>query len=181
MWLRTFFAVDGPGTNFQTRGPFVIPGFGAILFTGVGFLGALAYGKRILRRYNPRVLWLFVSVTTGYALALWLDGYQSFLQTGQAVAINGRYLLPVYPLLILICGLGLNELLRGRQNLKLAVGGLALICMLWGGGALTYVLRSNNAWYWHNQAVYDTNHTVQHVFGPVAPGYHDPTAFMGRN
>lgn len=182
MWLRTFFAVDGPGTRFQTRGPFVAPAFGAIILTVSGALAFLFYGKRIFTRYNSRVLWLFISVSASYAAVLWLDGYQSFVQAGQAVAINGRYLLPVMPLLLLMCALGWNEFLRGRQQVKLVVATMALICMLWGGGALTYILRSNSAWYWpSNRAVVHTNQAVQRVLGPLTPGYDDPTAFMGRN
>jgi hypothetical protein len=181
MWLRTFFAVDGPATNFQTRGPFVIPAFGAIVFTLSGTVAFLVYHKRIFNRYNSRVLWLFIAVSAGYVAVLWLDGYQSFVQAGQTVALNGRYLLPVMPLFLLLCAIGLNESLHHRRQLKLAVATTGLICMLWGGGALTYILRSNDAWYWHSQPVYSSNHAVQHVLGPITPGYHDPTAFMGRN
>lgn len=181
MWLRTFFAVDGPATDFQTRGPFVMPAIGAIVFAATGLLAALAYSKRLFRMYDPRVLWLFVTTIAGYVAVLWLDEYQSFLRTGQAVAINGRYLLPIMPLFILFCALGLNELLKRRSDVKLAIATLVLVCMLWGGGALTYILRSSDVWHWPAQPVYDVNHAVQRVLGPVTPGYSDPTAFMGRN
>jgi hypothetical protein len=181
MWLRLFFAVDGPGTNFQTRGPLVIPSMAAIAFSGIGFLAALGYVKRLLRRYNGRVLWLFVAVIVSYVGILWLNGYQSFLKVGQADAVNGRYLLPIMPLFLLFCGLGWNELLKGKRQLKLIVATVALVCMLWGGGALTYILRSSDDWYWPNQTVVDANHAVQHVLGPITPGYRSPTQFMGHN
>lgn len=181
MWLRTFFAVDGPATDFQTRGPLVVPAISAIAFISIGAAAALLYAKRLLARYNGRVLWLFIAASAGYVGLLWLDGYQSFLKVGQATAINGRYLLPIMPLFLLICGLGWNELLRGRQTLKLAFAAAALLCMVGGGGALTYILRSNDAWYWNAQPVYDANHAVQKVLGPVTPGYRDQTQFLGKN
>jgi hypothetical protein len=181
MWLRSFFAVDGPATNFQTRGPLIMPAIGAIIFAVAALLATLATVPKLLRTYNKQVLWLFVAVMAVYAGALWFDGYQSFLQTGQAVAINGRYLLPVIPLLLVLLALGVNELFRDHQGVKLVIGGLVLVCILWGGGALTYILRSNDAWYWRNQAVYDVNHAVQQVLGPVTPGYYSPNEFMGHN
>jgi hypothetical protein len=181
MWLRTFFAVDGPHTSFQTRGPFVIPSMAAIGFAAVGLLAALGYSRRILRKYNRAVIWLFVSTVVSYAGLLWLDGYHSFLRIGVANAINGRYLLPILPLLLVLCGLGWGQLLQTRPRLKLAAAGLALLCMLWSGGVLTYVLRSNDAWYWPWTPLKGANHIIQDSLGPVTPGYHDPGAFMGRN
>lgn len=181
MWLRTFFAVDGPHTNFQTRGPFVIPSMAAIGFASVGLLAALGYSRRIVRNYNQPVIWLFTGVIVSYASLLWLDGYHSFLQIGVANAINGRYLLPILPLLLVVCGLGWGQLLHRRPRLKLAAAGLALLCMLWGGGALTYVLRSNDAWYWSWTPLKGANHVIQDGLGPLTPGYHDSDAFMGRN
>lgn len=181
MWMRSFFAVDGPGSNFQTRGPLILPGIGAIVFASVSFLVTLVSLPRVFRTYNKQVLSLFLVVMAAYVGALWFDGYQSFLQTGQPVAINGRYLLPIMPLLLVTLGLGVNMLLVRREALKLAFTAAALICMLWGGGALTYILRSNDAWYWPNQTVHDANHAVRNSLGPITPGYHSPNEFMGRN
>jgi hypothetical protein len=181
MWLRTFFAVDGPASNFATRGPLILPGIGAIVFASAALLATVVTMKRLLRRYDASVIWLFISVTAVYVGALWLNGYQSFLQTGQAEAINGRYLLPVLPLLLVILALGVNTLLGHRQALKIAFASASLLCLLWGGGALTYILRSDNSWYWHNQTVYDANHAVRNTLGPITPGYYSPTEFMSRN
>ncbi len=181
LWLRSFFAVDGPATNYQTRGPLVPPGLGAIIFASLALVATAFNIRRIFRDYNKQIIWLFIAVIVGYASTLWLDGYQSFLQTGQPVAINGRYLLPVMPLLLLLLALGVNEALRRRPGIKLTFAGLALICMLWGGGALTYILRSNDAWYWPNQTVDSVNRTVRDAIGPAVPGYYSPTRFLGRN
>ncbi|HVI60831.1 MAG TPA: hypothetical protein VM535_01600 [Candidatus Saccharimonadales bacterium] len=181
MWLRSFFAVDGPATDFQTRGPLVLPGIGAVVFGAIAAVAPVITWPKLTRRYNRRVIWLFVAVTAGYAAVLWLDGYQSFLQTGQAVAINGRYLLPVMPLLLILLALGVNTLLGRRQTAKLAFGGAALLCLIWGGGALTYILRSNTDWYRPNSPLTGANQTIQRNVGPLVPGYNTPTQFMGRN
>lgn len=181
MWLRSFFAVDGPGTRFQTRGPLVLPGIGAIVFASVAAIMTAFSFKRILKRYDAGIIGLFVAVVSVYAIILWGDGYHTFLKTGQAVAINGRYLLPIMPLLLTLLALGAHVFLRSRDGLKLVFASVVVLCMLWGGGALTYILRSNQGWYWPNQTVYDANHTIQQVLGPVTPGYRTPGEFMGRN
>jgi hypothetical protein len=181
MWLRTFFAVDGSGTLHQTRGPLLVPGIGAAILAAIGLAAAVIKLRQILSHYDRAVLWLFLSVSGLYITTLVIQEYQAFVSTGQAVAVNGRYLLIIYPLLFLIAGLGLSELLRRRPNLKAAAAVTALICLLWGGGALTFILRSNDAWYWNNGAARAANHAVQRVLGPVTPGYYTPLRFLRFN
>jgi hypothetical protein len=181
MWLRTFFAVDGPTTQFQTRGPFVVPGIGAIIFGSFAGVAILLKGWSLGRKYNGPALTLFSIVSSCYIIVLWLDEYREYLHTGQPVAINGRYLLPILPLLFVIGALSLQELFGAKYNrLRLVCEGLLIACLIWGGGALTYILRSNDAWYWSGapQILYDVNHATQHVILPHVPGHEKPTQFL---
>ncbi len=177
MWLRLFFSVDGPGTCFQTRVPLLVPGLSAIAFAAVGVLLSLVYLKRLFRTYSAPVLSLLLLVSGVYVGVLWLDGYQAFLRTGVPVAINGRYLLPVLPFLMLVGAMAFNEFCGRRERLKLLIGSVAVLSLLWGGGALTYILRSNPAWYWSNPAVKTVNQAVQDALGPVTPGYGNGVKF----
>jgi hypothetical protein len=179
MWLRTFFAVDGPSTRFQTRGPLPIPSIAAIV-VAVSALGAWVWrGRRVIRAYHGSVLLLFGLATLLYVGGLWADEYKAYLHTGQAVAINGRYLLPIAPFIMLAGALALREALRSHRKAQLVIATLVVVCMCWGGGALTYILRSNDAWYWPGSTVVqDANHAVQHTLGPFTPGYREPTLFL---
>ncbi|MDB5171034.1 MAG: hypothetical protein JWO35_728 [Candidatus Saccharibacteria bacterium] len=178
MWLRSFFAVDGPASDFQTRSPLLIPGMtGAILaITGLGAL--LVSARRVWRRYNGSVLWLFSIATLLYVAILWVTQYQLYLQTAQPVAINGRYLLPVLPLAVTMTALAVRELLGHRERLQLLIATVVVICLMWGGGALTYILRSNDAWYWPGTPFKAANHALQQTLGPITPGYDHPTEFL---
>lgn len=178
MWLRLFFAVDGPGTDFQTRGPLLVPGLGAIGLAMVGGLAVLAAAPKLLKRYQAPVLWLFVAVSAIYTFILWLDEYRDFLGTGQAVAINGRYLLPVLLPVLLVAAVAVAEFAKGKQAVKLGVASAVVLCFAWGGGALTYILRSNDAWYWPSPVVRTANHAAQRTLGPVTPGYGRPEQFL---
>lgn len=178
MWYRLFFAVDGPTTQFQTRAPMLVPGLTAIAFIVGGVIALLLRGRAVWKRYDKPILWLFVATTVVYVGILWAQQYQMYLQTARPVAINGRYLIPLLPTLILLVVLAWNQLLANRIGLKVMMAGLAVLGFAWGGGALTYILRSNDAWYWHVSAVRSVNHAVQQTVGPITPGYGHPTDFL---
>jgi len=178
MWMRSFFAVDGPNSEFETRGPLVLPGITAALLAVAGVPLGLVYGRRLWRRYNKSLLSLFGIVIGTYLVVLWIDEYAAFARTNQPVAINGRYLLPVLLPLLLLVGLTYQEFLRHRSAVKTSLAIVALAGFLWGGGALTYILRSSEAWYWPSPVVRSANDGVQRVLGPVTPGYANPIEFL---
>ncbi len=177
MWLRTFFAVDGPTTRFQTRGPLYLPSLSAIILLLVGAIALLIRGRQTWRKY-PAATGLFATVSTVYVAAVWLQQYQLFVSTGVPVALNGRYLLLVIIPIMFLAVTATSNLLGTKRNLKVLLLGFAIIAALWGGGALTYILRSNDAWYWDSSLVRALNHGVQDVVGPLTPGYDAPGAFL---
>lgn len=181
MWLRSFFAVDGPGSNFQTRAPLLLPGMSVLVLIAISIVALALRVRAVWRRYDSNVLWLFSIVTIMYVLVLWLNGLQEFLKLGQSVAINGRYLVLVAPMIFVTCALAVNDLLGKQRVVKIIFAALAVLCFAWGGGAATYVLRSNSAWYWPNSTVESVNQTTRDAFGPVTPGYYSPTKFLWRN
>ncbi len=178
MWFRTFFAVDGPASDFETRGPLTVPALSAIGLIAVSSLALPVTALRLFKKYNTAVLWLFFAVTAVYISVLWVDGYRAFLRTGQPVAINGRYLLPVLLPVFVVAAAAINELIRKWRTLKLVVLTAAVLCIIWGGGALTYILRSSDAWYWPNGTVHSANNAVKRTLGPVTPGYYRPTQYL---
>lgn len=178
MWLRTFFTVGGPATDFQSRGPLVVPALAGIVLTIIGIAAFIFGAKRLFKRYCPSVIWLFLAVTASYVGSLWLDDFRAYLKTGQPVAVNGRYLLPVLlPVLLLAVG-ALAGLTKRRPRLQLVLAVMSIVCLAWGGGALTFILRSNDNWYWPNRTVLTANHLVQRTIGPLTPGFSNPTLFL---
>jgi hypothetical protein len=170
MWFRTFFAVSGPNDSYQTRRPLPVPAIGAIVVAALAVVGVAVKGRTIWRRYDAGVLWLITAVVVLYVGSLWLTEYKGYLYTGQPVAINGRYLVPIAPLLFGVGAVGIYELLR-KVRPALALTGLAImLSFAWGGGAWTYIVRSSDNWDWQNRAVLDANHAAQHVLWPITPG-----------
>jgi hypothetical protein len=178
MWLRSVFAVDGPTTHYQTRGPLTLPGYGVAGLAIIGCLALLVTCRQLWRRYDQKLIILLGTASLLYLAVLWLTQYKLYRQTAVPVAINGRYLLPFLPWFILMGGLAVNQFAAHRQTLKLSFAGLAVVCLLWGGGSLTYILRSNDAWYWDNASIRRANHAVQNMIGPITPGYKQPVQFL---
>lgn len=179
MWTRSFFAVAGPDIGFQTKGPFIVPGLGVLIFAVSGVAVFAWQAKNIWRKYYRPSLWLFLGVSIVYIGVLWIENYKMYNETGIAVAINGRYLLPVIPLLILLCALAFREITQRQPKLQLLIASIVIFAFAWGGGALTYVLRSNDDWYWQNQKfINSANHTVQNIVGPVVPSNYRSNQYL---
>ena len=178
MWFRTYFAVDGAQSDYETRGPLTLPAIGGLLSCVAGVLAFCLMARRLWRRPQSHVFTLFSVVIVVYVAILWLTEYQLYVQTAVPVAINGRYLLPVLPLAIIMTILGVRELLGKHTGLQTTVAVGLLICSLWGGGALTYILRSSDAWYWPDTPLTSVNHAIKRVAGPITPGYDMPVQFL---
>jgi hypothetical protein len=178
MWFRTFFAVDGPATQFETRGPLLLPAVSGLVFGVAGFLAVIFCAKQLWRRYASPATVIYGIVSVIYIGVLWLDEYEAYVRTGQPVAINGRYLLPVLPFILLLVAAALNELLKRQQKLKIALLLVAVLSLLWGGGAMTYILRGRDAWYWPSSPTARANASIKQTLGPLTPGYGNPLLFF---
>lgn len=178
MWLRSFFAVDGPTTGFQTRVPLLVPGIAVMILAALAVGAFVLRAPAVWRRYKAPVLWLLVLTIVIHVSVLWLQQFQMYAQTGKAVAINGRYLLPILPLMYVLGALSVNVLLGKRRRIKLVLATAAVLGCMWGGGALTYILRSNDAWYWPHTPLKPANHWLQDTLGPITPGYDRPNKFL---
>ncbi|MDL2362827.1 MAG: hypothetical protein QFB86_00400 [Patescibacteria group bacterium] len=178
MWFRSVFAVDGPRSDYETRGPLTIPAYTAAVAAALGTISFIISAKRLWRRYDSSVLYLLSVVTVVYVSVLWLTEYQLYLQTGMAVAINGRYLLPLMPFFILLSGLAVRCLPKMTFLRTTAVGLLVVLGFAYGGGALTYILRSSDSWYFSHTPLKTVNHAVKRTLGPVILGQNNPTQFL---
>lgn len=166
MWFRMFFAVNGAHDGFTTRQPLPVPAITAIVI-GVTGLGMLLFTARRAFVGRPYLVFFLLMIVI-YAAMLWTQEYGMYKDTGEPVAINGRYLLPVLPFLAVILGRAMSLLLTTRQQtVKVALASAAIVLFLHGGGVFTFILRSDSAWYWHNAAVNNVNRGAQKVLAPI--------------
>ena len=177
MWLRLYFTVDGPATLYQTRGPLPVPSLSAIVIASGGLLVFIFGFRKLVRGHDNTMIWLFMTTGLVYVVTLFFDNYHAYLRTGQPVAINGRYLLPFSLMALVLCTLAGRQLFGKYPRISGVLVVIVLASQLWGGGVLTYILRSNDAWYTSNTSA-KANHAVKSVLGPVTPGYKNPAEFL---
>jgi hypothetical protein len=129
---------------------------------------ALFFALKIFRKHWELQLFL---VTLGvYIGVLFWNNYGSYLQTGQPVAINGRYLLLVLPLVLAVSALAFVAFLRKLQlgDARPWVAAGIVLLLLQGGGFITFVLQSDESWYWQNsKPVSALNHAARNVLRPL--------------
>lgn len=171
MWFRSFFAVSGSTNDFANYPPLLLPAWTAIAVVILGVVACIVWRRRLFKG-NAYLLFFAVLILI-YSAILWFDQYGMYKQTAQPVAINGRYLLPVLPLLAVILGrafslafASISQLPR-RTTLKAAAATLILLLFLHGGGVFTFILRSDSTWYWPNSTVQKINRTTQKILAPL--------------
>lgn len=152
----------GPGW-FVVQNPLRIPFITLRVAGAIGLVCFLLYSPKLLRR--PEVQ-LSVVCIIALAAALWLVDYGKYKTTGIPLAIQGRYLLPIVPLGILLGGMAVSHILPWRR-LKVVLAGLTLLGLIWGGGLITHIVLSQPDWYWHNQMVIDVNNSVRNALRPI--------------
>jgi hypothetical protein len=166
MWYRLYFTLSD---TYATAPPLLV-------FAWTGVVCAVALGIGIALRFRAlfsghRARQFVLYVTLGYILVLFGDGFRAYVQTGQPVAINGRYLIPFLPFILAFGGLAWSQLLRRRPNLKVAVATVILgVMLLQGGGAMTFIIRSSDEWLWPNATVRTVNRTVRNLAWPFILG-----------
>lgn len=170
-WMRRIvfnllFAVNGYWTGYSTANPIIWPKTGFILASFLGLLGLLVYARRIFA--NP-ITRFFAVVSALYILILFMQNLSEYIHLGNPVAIQGRYLLPVLIPLYYLAFMGIKQLTGRSARLQFVLSSVVIGCFLLGGGALTYIARSNDEWYWKNQTVVDINSRAQKMVHYVVP------------
>jgi hypothetical protein len=167
MWHRLFFAINGAKSYYTNYLELPFPSKSAVVLSVIGLVSMIVWWRPIFRG-NP-LLAFAITMTLGYLLVLWLNGYMDYSKGGRAVAINGRYLLPIFPLLAIAMGRGIALTLQKikQPQLKPYLASVFILCFLYGGGVFTFILRSDHSWYWPNQAVIDANDAVKKVLAPI--------------
>jgi hypothetical protein len=129
---------------------------------------------RSIIRVDKRLL-LLVSILLLYVGGLFYVNFTEFLHYRTIVAVNGRYLIIVLPILFILIGLAYKQLFerlfKKRANTFISVFAVVVLLLaLQGGGAATYLLRSQPIWYWQYKPLDDFNTTVKNVIATLIVG-----------
>lgn len=165
MMTESYFAVGPMEIDYPTVRPLPVSfaaGYVIVLFSLVVLIFR---GKYLWQKGdNERLLLAIVSV---YTLFLFVNNYHAYLTTGAPVAIHGRYMLALLPLIGYLAYVAMLtapwwKRLRGY----IITGVLALIvASVYGGGITPFIIRSSDNWYW--QSAVPTSKIVRSALWPV--------------
>jgi Predicted membrane protein (DUF2142). len=160
--------ISGSNTNgkFGTEYAKPLPIIYLVVFWGtIVSFAAFFYSLDKLRKIPG--FWLTISIIVLYLASLFYVDLSHYYEYYQPIAIQGRYLLPLLPFMILFALLGLNNALRRFSLAKLAILLIVFVLYLNGAGAITHIMRSNDNWYWDNsQIIYKINNKAKNILRP---------------
>ncbi|MCA9325298.1 DUF2142 domain-containing protein [Candidatus Saccharibacteria bacterium] len=148
--------------QFAVPSPFHIPLWTILFVMIVAIACFVRAGPRFWRRHEVE---LVLVMSVALALALWLVDFEKYHRTGYPLAIQGRYLLPIVPQLMLIGAMAVDQTINSRK-IKLILAAIAVVGLAWGGGLITHIVLSQPSWMWQNQLVLNVNHALQTVLSP---------------
>ena len=149
MTFRLFFAVAGPTNDYDTKPPVFTP---IVLYCTVVFAGVVLFLARLRKvlRHN-QIAWLFFAVVGFYSLTLLMSLYGGYRSTGAAVALNGRYLLPIAPIIGALAAMAFQTRQKVSKNYRQYKGFVAAVVLILlfveGGGIGTYIVRGESEWF----------------------------------
>lgn len=147
MTQRLTFAVAGKTNNFDTKLPLPALVYTLLTFT---IFGTVCLVVQAVRRKATWLVALTLLLVAFYAVALSFQLYGAYVDTAHPVAINGRYLIPLLPLMAVILIQAIRHVLRPVNTGILAVALLPLLILLMiaGAGIGTYVVQAESYWFW---------------------------------
>lgn len=167
---KLYFAIN---YDFKEYAPLPIPITMAYIVGSVGVCLALVFA-RSLWRYNAHIV-LLVLVIVVYALTLLNHNYSEYLRFDKMVAVNGRYFMPLLPLIFVIIGLGYRQLIvryakKYAVAIKTSLVVVVTLLALQGGGAMTYLIHSEPVWYWQGGPLTSFNTELKKIVTMVVVG-----------
>lgn len=165
MLKESFFAIGPEQLGYP---------YGAPLPTAFAVGNIIAPAMVILTLIGAVRLWrnpvwqLFIIVTIAYTGVLFARNYSEYLTLGVPVAIHGRYVIYVIPLMAALAAVTLAKYLRHKWRV-FAYGAITVLFMLilLGGGWLPYIIRSADNWMWPHAV--PVNRTVRSILWQVIP------------
>lgn len=169
MAYRLYFAIN---YDYYSDLPLPTPIAVAAIISIIGLMLGILY-RRVI--FKDRRLWLLVTIILLYVGAIFYTNLVSYLQYRTMLAINGRYLIMIIPLLFVFIGLAyrnfITDIFKTHAKLaKVILSVTVVILLLQGGGALTHLIRSQPNWYWQNKIVLDFNTNLKKIISPLIIG-----------
>lgn len=112
---------------------------------------------------------LLLSIVVAYIAFLFAKNLSAYVQTGVPVAIHGRYILPLLPLMAYGVYVAVRSLPKRffahTKSYQSVVFAVLFVATLYGGGIAPYIIRSNDSWQWPKAV--PTTRVVRSIVWPI--------------
>ena len=133
----------------------------------IGSIVSLAtFFYSLKKMQKTKGFWLIVSVIIFYIMALFYINISYYYDYYQPIAIQGRYLLPLLPFILLFAVLSINYVMHNKRLFKLLLLIIVLTFYLNGAGVITHIIRSDESWNWDNKTVRQINNKARDIIKP---------------
>lgn len=164
-FMHLFYALNGPASGYSLGAAntnLLRLALGGLL---VGTLLVILGYYWIRQRFK---LGQFMLIAVAYGAVLLQRNYSEFLYLGYPFGIQGRYLVPFLPVIMAVYATGYQFWLTKLPNTKTILTVVAIaIVLTQGGGAATFILRSDSSWYRSSRFVETANHRARSILTPV--------------
>lgn len=147
MTQRLTFAVAGKTNGFETKLPLPAVVYSFVALTIVGVVCLI---WQAARRKSSWLAGFTVLLSLIYAGVLSFQLYGDYVDTAEPVAINGRYLIPLLPLVAVVLIRSIRETLYmvSSASLSLLTVGIIGLFLVSGAGISTYIILAESHWLW---------------------------------
>jgi hypothetical protein len=116
-------------------------------------------------RIGNRILFILLGLSIFYTLLMLFEHYKIYTKYGAPLAIQGRYLLMILPIVIVFMVQSLSNSLQRSTRAYIGVTCtiLLIIGVLQGGGILTHIIRAEPNFYWQNSVSQKANIKTKHL------------------
>lgn len=170
IWISTMLS-DQSLVIYKSYRPESLPIIYTALYIGAAIsIGAILITLREFKWKSKEMVFLLLIVSTVFA-SVFIKNLAGYYTNFIPLAIQPRYVFMALPIIIILGVRGVSKILEGKPILASFLLVIVVFALTQGGGALSYVMRSEDSWYWGNDKVISVNHTLKEVLRPVIREY----------
>lgn len=167
---RLYFSIN---YTYDNDGPIPIQLILVSLIALFGVIFSVAFWRKIWQR--APMLWVMLLIVLTYIVSLQYVNYSSYAKLGAFMAINGRYLIPLLPIIFATVAMGFSEFFnrvarKHSLRTKAIFTIIVLFLSLFGAGMFSYIIYADSSWYWPNSPLLGFNHWLQTIITPLTLG-----------
>lgn len=131
---------------------------GALFVLTLGAVFMILYWRKAVKGAPVLIFYGFVSFT--YLGVLIAKNYSEYMKYGMPIAIQGRYLLIVLLVLMIVMARAYSAAFHKAPHWKLVLLILGVVVGVQGAGAITYLSKSDDSWRWNADATVNISQPI---------------------